>query len=86
MATKADVLPEVSTKDLELRCVYQKGAVLGKTILNIKPGKDQNNTATRCNSVPEGSQWGSVTNGSFMLDVFENKTANVPQIRPAGQH
>lgn len=30
-----------------------------------------------CNSVPEGSQWGSRANGSFMLDTFQNKTSRV---------
>lgn len=51
-----------------------------------KREKDQNDTAAICKSVPEGSQWGLAVNGSFMLDTFQNKTTNVLQIRPAGQH
>lgn len=82
--TNAAVLPEVTTKDP--LCVCQREAILGKTILKTQKRKDHIRTATMCNSVPEGCQWGLVFNGSFMLDTFQNKTTNVPRIRPAGQH
>lgn len=48
--------------------------------------KDQIDIATMRSSLPKGSYEGLVVNGSFMLDTFKNKTTNVPQIRPAGQH
>lgn len=55
-------------------------------VLKTQKRKDHIDIAAMCKSVPEGSQWGLAVNDFFMLDTFQNKTTNVPQIRPAGQH
>lgn len=57
---------------LEKKCKATPGTDFIKMQGGVKRGERMK--WSTCNSVPEGSQWGSHANSSFMLDTFQNKT------------